>query len=243
MKSLREIIFPAPYGLVKRFANSTFCQKMKSRARLKRVVWVGLLPVGALLLLLANQFYQHRYDDSGFGTFHGFAGGSFSTTDEDFMFIRFEGRTKSELRWSRPVNYRYVDVDFEWEAESSSGEGVLNLPTMTLEHLDESTKINEEWFIGLNGHEPSAKAFMNLLIAARDGTLPRPRHHWHHFDGDLDGTLAHFSLGSRYPYSILVWGIVWAIATIIVLMHQKKPIEAEQVADDQLPARAESKAE
>ena len=35
IKSLREIIFPAPYGLVKRFANSTLCAE-QSKALL---VW------------------------------------------------------------------------------------------------------------------------------------------------------------------------------------------------------------
>lgn len=204
--------------------------KMKSKAWLKRVAWVVLLPSGVLLLLLAKPLYQHRYDDRGFGTFHGFARGSFSASDGEFMFIRFEGRTEPEWRWSRPINYRYVDVDFEWDAGTTSREGVLNLPTMTLEHSHKSAKIDQDWFLRLNGHEPSAKAFMNLLIAARDGTLPRPRHHWHHFEGDLHGTLAHFSLGSRYPYSIPIWGFVWAFATIIVLMRRKKPTEAEQAA-------------
>lgn len=201
---------------------------MKSRTWLKRVAWVSLLPVVALVLLWAKPLYQHHYDDRGIGMFHGFAGGNFSATDEGFMFIRFEGRTESEWRWARPTNYRYIDVDFEWDAGNTRGEGMLNLPTMTLKHSDESTTIDRDWFLGLNGHEPSAKAFMDLLIAARDGTLPRPQHHWHHFEGAIDGTLAHFSLGSRYPYSILIWGFVWTFATIIILMRRKKPTEAEQ---------------
>jgi hypothetical protein len=211
---------------------------MKTRAWLKRVAWVGLLPAGVLLLLWAKPFYQHRYDDRGFGTFHGFAGGGFITTVERAMSISFEGRTEPEWRWARPTNYRYVDVDFEWDAGGIGGEGQLNLPTMTLTQSDESLTIDRDWFLQLSGHESSATEYMDFLIAAREGTLPRPRHHPHHLDGAINGTLAHFSLGSRYPYSILIWGAVWAFATIFLLMRRKRPTEAEQ-AGDANPGHAE----
>ena len=209
---------------------STFYTEMKSQAWLKGVTWVGLLPVGILILLLAKPLYQHAYDDRGFGTFHGFVRGNFFASDDGFMSISFAGRTEPEWRWSRPTNYRYDDVDFVWDSDSAHGEGILNLPTMTLEHSGEFTKIDQDWFLRLDGNEPSAKAFMDLLIAARDGTLPRPRHHWHHFEGAIEGRLTHFSLGFRYSYPILIYGFVWIFATIIVLMRRKKPTEVEQPA-------------
>jgi hypothetical protein len=55
IKSLREIIFPTPYGLVKRFSNSTFAEEMKSLEMLRklprdRCSVVGFL-AGILLLI------------------------------------------------------------------------------------------------------------------------------------------------------------------------------------------------
>ncbi len=162
---------------------------MKLRVWEKAILWVILLPIGVLVLLFAKPLYRHPYDDRGFGRFYGFAGGTFASR-EGFLFIKFEGRTKPEWRWAPPSNYSYGDVNFEWDAGSTKGSGQLNLPSMTLTTSDGVTSIDRDWFLSRNDHENTATTYMDLLTAARDGTLPPPRHHWHRFHDTVDGRLA-----------------------------------------------------
>jgi hypothetical protein len=182
------------------------------------VAWVALLPVGILFLQFAQPLYRNRSDDRGFGTFYGFAGGKFFS-DEVFMFIRFEGRTKPEWRWARPPNYRYSEMDFEWDTEDSNGSGRLDLTSMMLENSDGTTPIDHEWFYRMTEQEDLATAFMDLLNSARDGTLPKPRHHTHYLHEKITGSLAHFSCGRRYPYALLVWAFIWMAATVYRLIR------------------------
>ena len=51
----------------------------------------------------------------------------------------------------------------------------------------------------------------DTIIQAGEGRLPKPQHHSHSFETPITGTLVHWSLGSRYPHSLLWWTGVWIL--------------------------------
>lgn len=199
---------------------------MSLRKCLKRVAWVSFLPTGAILLLGVRMLDRQTQADPGFGFFHGFTSGRFTSMDGSFV-INFKGQTKPEWKWARSSNHRYTDLSFEWDAPHTSGKGNLNLGTMELAQSEGLVTIDKNWFYRLTGDEVVAAAYLDLALSARDGTLPIPQHHWHEFDTPITGRLAHFSTGRSYPYSLLGWGLIWTAASIFFLISRARPISSQ----------------
>ena len=197
------------------------------RGRKKAVGWLCLLPLG--ILFLPTLIGHHPYDDRGVGSFGGFVSGRFGVLDE-FVSMNFEGRSSSEWRWSRPSNYRYSELEFEWYSRGQSGDGSLDLSDMMLDTSSGPIAIDKKWFMQLPCDEELAEEFMAVLIAARDGSLPRPRHHNYYFEAPLDGRLSHWSLGFRLPYESFSWAVLWTLATLVFLARGIAQRRSEQDA-------------
>ena len=200
-----------------------------------------LLPVGAIVVLLVSGMFRHRYDDSGFGSFYGEVHGRFFT--EDF-FIGFRGRTQPRWRWVHPENYTYKSLDIEWAGKETAGSGKLILPSCVLERFDSSGIVAEDDLRELltggehDGVSPAARSVVErvylLSVDAGRGKLPLPRHHSYSYDEPAGGSLTHFSLGWRFPYSILVWVLVWVCIVGYYIGRQATGTKSEakpQLAD------------
>lgn len=207
---------------------------------MKRVLKIAglilLLPAGAILTMLITSGLKHRYDDSGAGLFHGFVQARLYG-QESFFFVRFEGETKPKWRWARPDNYKYQSLEIEWHSGDTRGKGVLDLSTLVLTTTTNSFALSETSLVNMlqptdNQHapsEPEIRKLYSLLIAAGKGELPCPRHHYHHFEEPLGGSMAHFSLvGWRIPYSVFAWCVTWVIIVAFQLIKQIRLDKMEQ---------------
>ena len=186
-----------------------------------------LLPAGAVVVLLVSGVVRHRYDDSGFGTFYGEVHGRFFT---EGFFIGFRGRTQPRWLWVHPENYTYKSLDIEWAGAETKGSGKLILPSCVLQRSDSSGNIIEydlrELLIGSehDGVSPATRSAVErvylLSVDAGRGKLPLPRHHSYSYDEPAGGSLTHFSLGWRFPYSIFVWVVVWVCIVGYYIVRQ-----------------------
>lgn len=192
-------------------------QVMATPSKRLIALWIGLLPVGALLLLIFTAIARPTSGSNGFGSQYGFVRGHYADL-ESGQTLEFSGTTQPEWRWSRPAGFQYSELQFGWESPHDDLEGVLDLSSMRLTSDGRSVVINRDWFVEQGCRAEIAAAYMDLLTGARDGTLPRPRHHGHSYDpseGDpYMGTLTHFSLGTIYPHSLVVWLAIWIIASL-----------------------------
>jgi hypothetical protein len=201
---------------------------------------VLLLPVGAVAIAFLNSVVRPRYSDSGAGEFYGSVTGYFSGAfnDESVPYdFHFEGTSKRAWRWANPGNYQYSTLELEWETSGRiKGHGTLDLSTFiistaseiialeTAEDLQELLSGEEDW------HKPvpqdEAEALYGLLVSANEGTLPRPRHHYHRFE-EFDGHISHFSLGTRIPYALIAWPLIW-LAIVIFVATKKRRLSIEE---------------
>lgn len=191
---------------------------------------VLLLPVGGFLALLGHSMFISRYDNRGTGVFYGHVGGH--CYGDHFILFEFQGESKPAWRWARPENYTYQTLNLVWDSGSKQGQGVLDLSTFELTTKDQSFKLTEDVLAELLQRdtlrseqvpEDQIKFMFSLLVAAGNGTLPPPRHHGHSFEEPVDCQLTHFSLGSRIPYIMYVWGIIWiSIVTVAIIRATRK---------------------
>ena len=69
-------------------------------------------------------------------------------------------------------------------------------------------------------------AIYNYVLAARDGVLPAPNHHGHHFKNPIRGTIYHFRLGIGIAGYVYIWVYLWTLGVFIgatVLPRSKRP--------------------
>ena len=202
---------------------------MKYGRKCRLLCWLLLLPGMIFLLMLIDARLTHPYDDNGFGRYYGFFKAKFSSWDDGFVVI--EGRSDPEWRWSPPSNYSYRETKFEWSRRGSKESGDLYLPTMTLVRDGVQTKLDSDWFQQFTKRDDFTEEVLKVLNEARDGRLLGPRHHPYSYGEGWDQrSLTHFSLGLRFPYSVLIGVVAWLTALLYFLTSRVRNARAEQAA-------------
>jgi hypothetical protein len=190
--------------------------------RLKVIALLWLLPAGAIVLFLLAGQAKHRYDNSGFGSFHGLVQATLVYSGPDHSFsVKIAGESAAQWHWISPRNYQYRYLDIEWSGEAGEGKGQIDTSSMTLTSKDKSLPVSRsslsELLFGTSVNtepqgEVDAVEFIERKIAeAGQGRLVLPRHHYYHFETPVSGIIAHFSLGARFPYSLYWWTAAWAL--------------------------------
>lgn len=184
------------------------------------VAWVLLLPIGAIALTLLRPLSLLPFDDGGFGRFHGRVEGSIEDHSRGIS-ARFEGVSPPRWSWTEPQDYRYADVRLAWRDRESSGEGTLDLATLTLERDGLETVVDRDWFRRLLKNPALADESMGVLDDARKGGLPSPRDTPLSYPtGSLHKFLNHRSEGWILPYSVLVWVALWGAISALLLFRR-----------------------
>jgi hypothetical protein len=187
-----------------------------------------LLPAGAAVLFLVSGVTKHRYDDSGFGSFHGLVDAKLLYFGSNHSFsVTIEGRSPARWCWVRPTNYQYDVLSFDWFGEDRKGHGQIDTSSMKLTTDSNTVPVSKASLSDLlYGASPSdirqedveAIGFVErLIVDAGKGRLAAPRHHYYHFETPVGGMLAHFSLGSRFPYSLYWWMGTWCVLCLWVV--------------------------
>jgi hypothetical protein len=60
-----------------------------------------------------------------------------------------------------------------------------------------------------------------VIVEAGQARLAAPRHHYYHFEAPVSGRMAHFSLGSRFPYSLYWWTGVWFVLCFMIAVRAR----------------------
>jgi hypothetical protein len=210
---------------------------------------IGFKAVCLLLLLsvcvVLSEKGKGMYDDSGFGTFHGHVRANLSDSGTDHFFsMTFEGVSPPTWHWIRPTNYQYALLSIEWSGESSKGTGQVDTSFMILKSGDRRIPISRSSLSELlfdtsttmlKQEEIDALDEIHQMIAAAgQGQLPPPRHHGYHFETPVWVDMTHFSIGSRYPYSIYWCSGIWiaycfsiALQRFWTKKHPRKPVKRE----------------
>lgn len=200
----------------------------------KVVLLLLLLPAGMVVLFLAH--LNHRHDNSGFGSFHGFVKAKLSYLGPDrFFSVTIEGRSTSQWHWIHPRNFRYNSLKFEWFGEAGPGKGQIDTASMTLRVKESALPVSRSSLSkllfdisprGLTKADVDAlDSLERFMVEAGRGRLLPPKHGYHRVEEPLVGSLAHFSLGSRYPYSLYWWCGFWAVTCLWIALrpHLKAP--------------------
>lgn len=201
-----------------------FCLKMNRKTTLKTIGWVLLFPGGIILLQFVLWLFTSRGSIDDFGRFHGVLTASLADKN-NCSSLTINGQTLPEWKVERPSNFTYSDLDFEWIEWPSeiTHKGTLHLSRMTLVTSSGTVKLDHDWLLQRVEDEYTATAYLDFLMSARDGTLPRPRHHTYYPEGMIEGRLSHFSLGFCLSRKVLWWGVMWVCFSIILLLRQALP--------------------
>jgi hypothetical protein len=181
-----------------------------------------LLPAGAVVLFLLSGMTKHRYDDTGFGSFHGLVKTRVFYFGSNHSFsVAIEGRSSARWCWVRPTNYQYEALSFDWFGEDRVGRGEIDTFSMILNTDSNSVPVSNASLsdllfgvspAGLHQQDVEAIGFVKrLIVEAGEGRLAPPRHHYYDFKTPVSGMMAHFSLGSRFPYSLYWWTGAWCV--------------------------------
>ncbi len=192
-----------------------------------------MLPAGAIIVFLLSGLLKGRYDDSGFGSFHG----SLTTKLGYFgldrsVGVHIEGRSPARWHWFRPDNYQYPLLSFSWSGEAGDRSGQIETASMTLRVSDHSVPVSPKSLSELLFGAPLAAlrpeevkavdCIQGMIEDAALGRLPPPRHHGYHFEKPLSGTMIYSSAGSRYPYSLYWWAGLWAIICLWFMLGRRR---------------------
>jgi hypothetical protein len=186
----------------------------------KVAILLLLLPAGGVAVILLDGLLKQRYDDSGFGSFHGFLQAKLLFVGSNHSFsVTSEGTSPSEWRWMPPSNYCYQQLDLDWNGEASEGKGHLDTRSLTLKLPDRSTNLSQSALSNLllgsslstlPPEELEAVIYVHsVILDARDGRLPPPRHHPRSRKDIVHCSMCHYSLGWRFPHSLCLWGAAW----------------------------------
>ncbi|TWT94564.1 hypothetical protein [Stieleria varia] len=113
----------------------------------------------------------------------------------------------------------YKSVELQWEmfhAPDQKGRASIDLERMAFDDGERVSHLNEtslSELIGFSDTNPRDKervaTLMQLLISARDATLPPPRHHGIPLPEPLSGSMQHHAAGICIPPFALLWLILW----------------------------------
>ncbi len=218
-------------ALWKRINSGGFKELRKPSAGFKAFCLLLLLSVCVVLSLKV----KGRYDDSGFGTFHGVFRANLSDSGTDHFFsMTLAGDSPPRWHWIRPTNYQYALLSVEWSGESSTGTGQVDTSSMILKSGDREIPISRSSLSELLfatsptmlklGDIKALDEIQRMIAGAGRGELPSPRHHGYHFEKPARVDMVHFSIGSRYPYSIY-WCVGLWVAFCLSLVLRRPSAE------------------
>ena len=188
---------------------------------------VALLPVG--LYIIGTGLLPYGY--AAYGHFYGSFHADIAGVEDPSIWVTLNGRSRPRWQWSRPSNFSYTSLEIRWTREDDSGGTALaDLASSQMSIAGSVTELSEEslrdLLLGPGRVSPSpeeaelVKYSYSLLLDAKNGRLPAPRHHPYHFKDPAYTMMTHFSLGNHYPYAVTVWVMICLVLLAAILVRQ-----------------------